>query len=56
MNALRVDAGRGWGWIVEGWRLFTKAPGIWIANWYETPNPILMFEYQKLEKSGGTGK
>ena len=31
MNALRVDAGRGWGWIVEGWRLFTKAPGIWIV-------------------------
>jgi uncharacterized membrane protein len=24
-------AGRGWGWIAEGWRLFTKAPGMWIG-------------------------
>ena len=31
MTALRVDAGRGWGWIVEGWRLFAQAPGIWIV-------------------------
>jgi len=31
MNAMRVDAGRGWGWIVEGWRLFANAPGIWIV-------------------------
>lgn len=30
MIAMRVDAGRGWGWIVEGWQLFAKAPGIWI--------------------------
>ena len=31
MNAMQVDAGRGWGWIVEGWRLFANAPGIWIV-------------------------
>lgn len=31
MTASRVDAGRGWGWLVEGWRLFLKAPGIWIV-------------------------
>lgn len=31
MAMMRVDAGRGWGWIVEGWRLFTQAPGIWIV-------------------------
>lgn len=31
MTAIRVDAGRGWGWIVEGWRLFAQAPGIWIV-------------------------
>lgn len=24
-------AGSGWTWIVEGWRLFMKAPGTWIA-------------------------
>ena len=30
MIAMRVDAGRGWSWIVEGWQLFAKAPGIWI--------------------------
>lgn len=30
MIATRADAGRGWGWIVEGWQLFAKAPGIWI--------------------------
>lgn len=24
-------AGSGWTWIAEGWRLFMKAPGIWIA-------------------------
>ncbi|MDG4596444.1 MAG: BPSS1780 family membrane protein [Candidatus Contendobacter sp.] len=28
---MRVDAGRGWGWIVEGWQLFAQAPGIWIV-------------------------
>lgn len=31
MNVMRADAGRGWGWIVEGWRLFVKAPGVWIV-------------------------
>lgn len=31
MNAMRVDAGRGWGWITEGWRLFARAPGVWIV-------------------------
>ena len=24
-------AGNGWTWIAEGWRLFMKSPGIWIA-------------------------
>jgi uncharacterized membrane protein len=31
MTANRVGAGRGWDWIVEGWRLFTQAPGLWIV-------------------------
>ncbi len=31
MTAIRVEAGRGWGWIVEGWGLFVKAPGVWIV-------------------------
>lgn len=31
MTVIRADAGRGWGWIVEGWRLFAQAPGIWIV-------------------------
>ena len=31
MTAIRVEAGRGWGWIVEGWQLFAKAPGVWIV-------------------------
>jgi uncharacterized membrane protein len=31
MTVTRVDAGRGWSWIVEGWRLFAQAPGIWIV-------------------------
>jgi uncharacterized membrane protein len=31
MTAIRADAGRGWGWIVEGWQLFARAPGIWIV-------------------------
>lgn len=30
MLASRVDAGRGWGWLVEGWRLFIKSPGVWL--------------------------
>ena len=28
----KVPAGRGWGWITEGWKLFTKNPLIWIVN------------------------
>jgi len=31
MTVIRADAGRGWGWIVEGWQLFIKAPGVWIV-------------------------
>jgi uncharacterized membrane protein len=31
MTVIRADAGRGWGWIVEGWQLFVRAPGIWIV-------------------------
>ncbi|MCB1771015.1 MAG: hypothetical protein KDJ31_15160 [Candidatus Competibacteraceae bacterium] len=31
MTAIRANAGRGWGWIVEGWQLFAKAPGVWIV-------------------------
>jgi uncharacterized membrane protein len=27
-----VDAGRGWDWIVEGFALFRKQPGIWILT------------------------
>ena len=30
MELVRVPAGRGWSWIVEGWQLFIKAPGIWV--------------------------
>ena len=26
-----VPAENGWKWIVAGWNLFTRAPGIWIA-------------------------
>ena len=31
MMARRVAAGRGWEWMVEGWRLFMKSPGLWTA-------------------------
>ncbi len=31
MVAMRANAGQGWGWIAEGWRLFLKAPGIWVV-------------------------
>lgn len=31
MTAIRVEAGRGWGWIVEGWQLFAQTPGVWIV-------------------------
>jgi uncharacterized membrane protein len=27
-----LPAGAGWNWIVEGWRLFVKAPVMWIAS------------------------
>jgi uncharacterized membrane protein len=27
----RVDAGNGWAWIVSGWELFKKQPGMWIG-------------------------
>lgn len=30
MDIMRVEAGSGWGWMVEGWQLFVKAPGIWV--------------------------
>lgn len=30
MKVRRVAAGRGWEWLVEGWKLFFKAPGMWI--------------------------
>jgi len=26
-----VDAGQGWAWIVSGFELFKKQPGIWIV-------------------------
>jgi hypothetical protein len=31
MGGRAVGAGQGWTWIVEGFGLFKKAPGIWIA-------------------------
>lgn len=31
MTVMRVEAGRGWGWIVEGWQLFGRSPGVWIV-------------------------
>ncbi len=31
MTAIRAEAGRGWAWIVEGWQLFAKSPGIWVV-------------------------
>jgi len=31
MGGRAVDAGRGWTWIADGFGLFTKAPGMWIA-------------------------
>ncbi|MEE4375939.1 MAG: BPSS1780 family membrane protein [Candidatus Competibacteraceae bacterium] len=31
MKATKVDAGQGWHWIVDGWRLFIQAPGMWIV-------------------------
>jgi len=31
MGGRAVDAGQGWTWIADGFGLFKKAPGIWIA-------------------------
>jgi len=31
MNFQRVESGKGWIWITEGWELFMKNPGIWIV-------------------------
>ena len=31
MGGRAVDAGRGWTWIADGFGLFKKAPGMWIA-------------------------
>ena len=31
MIKIRADASHGYGWIVEGWQLFAKAPEAWIA-------------------------
>jgi uncharacterized membrane protein len=28
-----VGAGRGWGWITEGWALFRQQPWMWIGIW-----------------------
>ena len=30
----RCEAGRGWGWISDGFRLFMASPGIWILNFF----------------------
>src|SRR5438046_8444859 len=27
-----VAAGRGWDWIVQGWNLFKKQPGLWVVT------------------------
>ena len=32
MPGKRVGAGAGWRWIVEGWRLFARAPLMWIIS------------------------
>ena len=32
VDSRRVDGGQGWNWIAQGWDLFKKSPGIWIAN------------------------
>ncbi len=31
MNANSVGAGHGWSWLVQGWQLFTREPGLLIA-------------------------
>ncbi len=30
MDAKKVEVDRGWGWMVDGWTLFKKNPGVWI--------------------------
>ena len=32
VSSRAVETGRGWDWIVEGFNLFKKTPGIWILN------------------------
>lgn len=31
MNTRRVEPGKGWAWIVLGWRLFIQSPWVWIG-------------------------
>jgi uncharacterized membrane protein len=31
MTARRIQTGQVWQWLVEGWQLFLKAPGLWIV-------------------------
>lgn len=31
MTHQRVDAAAGWKWIVSGWHLFTRSPGLWVV-------------------------
>ncbi len=30
MEAKKVEVDRGWGWMVDGWTLFKKNPGVWV--------------------------
>src|SRR5580765_2455563 len=30
-NGRHVPAANGWKWIVDGWTLFTRAPGLWVG-------------------------
>ncbi len=30
METKKVDVERGWGWIMDGWSLFIKNPGVWV--------------------------
>ena len=32
VSSRTVETGRGWDWILEGFNLFKKTPGIWILN------------------------
>lgn len=31
MTHKKLDAGAGWNWIAQGWRLFLQNPGIWVV-------------------------